>query len=319
MPCYHPLLAWRYPDPSSKSGYSLDFRQKANFYHPQGEAIQVPCGRCIGCKMRKARDWSVRCQLEAQLHDRSCFLTLTYNDFNLPLTKDGDPTLVKRDLQLFLKRLRKELSNYDITIRFFACGEYGNRLARPHYHLLIFGCDFTEFDNIIKNHNSLAPITLRSTCFGREYLSPIIASAWPYGYHVIGSLTPQSCSYVARYVTKKQYGTRTTYGTRQPEFVLMSRRPGIAHDWYEQYGKYVRDNDIVHVGKIAVRPPAYFDRLTELTDSEMCAIIKQRRKEVACRKTLDQGRLNDLERLQTLLLSKKERAYEDGKQDLSHS
>lgn len=293
MACYHPLDAWRFPDPSSKSGFSLDFRADAPRYHPVGEHVLIPCGKCLGCRVRKARDWAVRCYLESKLHERNCFLTLTYDDDHLPV----DNSVHKRDLQLFLKRLRKELSYYGDTIRYFACGEYGARLHRPHYHILVFGCDFV-YDERLRAYN--APVTrsfFRQVHSGSYYTSPIVTRSWDKGFHLIADLTPASCSYVARYVTKK-LRSKAEYGEKEPEFTLMSRRPGIAHDWYEKFGKYVRDHDHVHFGKVITRPPAYFDRLTELTDSEYYAILKERRRSLV--HSVSQGRLNDLERLAIL-------------------
>lgn len=92
-------------------------------------ALQVPCGKCIGCKSDKAMMWSIRCYHEASLHERNAFVTLTY--------EDAPPALVKEDLQKFFKRAR-----HSFDFRYFACGEYGEATHRPHYHALIFGQDF---------------------------------------------------------------------------------------------------------------------------------------------------------------------------------
>lgn len=136
--------------------------------------------------------------LEALVHPSASFVTLTYSEENLP---DGG-TLVPRDLQLFLKRLRKRMSGH--PIRYFGVGEYGDLSARPHYHAALFG---------------LCPIE-----HGGE-----VDSAWALGHTMCGDLTFESAAYIAGYVTKKltaKDDPRLPYG-HHPEFARMSLRPGI--------------------------------------------------------------------------------------------
>lgn len=200
-------------DPQS-FGSADDLATRGYYFQP------VPCGHCADCRADYAREWSNRCLLE--LDDNGgfgCFLTLTYNDFNLPLDDDG-PTLRKRDLQLFMKRLRWSFS--DKRIRFFACGEYGSHTQRPHYHVILFGLGLSDFgDCIVKKHNKLGhPL----------WISDRLSTIWPYGYHLIGSVTKESCDYVARYTIKKQFDldSKGKYPAHVlPPFTLCSRRPGI--------------------------------------------------------------------------------------------
>ena len=81
--------------------------------------FQVPCGKCIGCRLEHSRSWAVRCVHEAYMYENNCFVTLTYDDEHLPLTGDGLATLQRNDLTLFLKRLRKRYSH---KIRYFGRG-----------------------------------------------------------------------------------------------------------------------------------------------------------------------------------------------------
>ncbi|ACZ33198.1 conserved hypothetical protein [Chlamydia pneumoniae LPCoLN] len=97
--------------------------------------VLMPCLKCRFCRTQHAKVWSYRCVHEASLYEKNCFLTLTYDDKHLP--QYG--SLVKLHLQLFLKRLRDRISPH--KIRYFGCGEYGTKLQRPHYHLLIFNYD----------------------------------------------------------------------------------------------------------------------------------------------------------------------------------
>ena len=266
MACYHPIDCWRVPDASSQSGYRIVFGSPSCPPARGAEPCTIPCGRCIGCRLAHSRQWAVRCVHEASLHDRNCFLTLTFDDKHLPASKSVNV----RDVQLFLKRLRKALSYQNIKIRFFACGEYGDKNLRPHYHLIIFGYDFADDRQL-----------LRSTPYGPLFISDFLFSLWPYGFHTIGNVTFNSCAYVARYVTKKVYGKDAPahYNGRVPEFITMSRRPGIAHDWIVKYYNDVYNYDkVVLPDGMITRPPAYYDDFLHLTDSERYDILKARRK-----------------------------------------
>ena len=93
--------------------------------------VQVPCGLCLECRIQHARQWADRCVLEAKNYKDNYFVTLTYDDDFLPNHNSLEP----RDLQLFLKRLRKTFPH--TKIRFLASGEYGDSSFRPHYHLIL--------------------------------------------------------------------------------------------------------------------------------------------------------------------------------------
>ena len=102
-----------------------------------------PCGKCIDCLSKKRNDWSLRLQYEYDYWfslGRSTWMALlTYDELHVPRTSKGNLSLRQRDVQLFLKRLRKRLNCDHIFVRYFYCGEYGPSTKRPHYHLLIFG------------------------------------------------------------------------------------------------------------------------------------------------------------------------------------
>lgn len=177
--------------------------------------ILVPCGKCIGCKLDRAKEWSLRIMLEASLYDDSLnhFVTLTYDDEHNPVT------LVKKHVQDFMKRLRSRFS--DRKIRFFLCGEYGGSTARPHYHLVLMNCPLDDLEPFYKVH------------FNGLYTSKLINECWHNkGMVTIGSLTVKSAGYTARYCLKKTGESRDDkvrmlkHGL-VPEFTLMSRNPGI--------------------------------------------------------------------------------------------
>lgn len=179
--------------------------------------VPVPCGQCASCKCDYSRDWSNRMILELQDHDQAMFLTLTYNDVHLPISPQGYPTLVKRDVQLFLKRLRKYLG--DTRIRYYLAGEYGSHTHRPHYHAIIYGIGLNTFpDMVFRGTNKLGH---------PYYSSPTLESIWSNGFITFSSVTWRTCNYVARYVLKKQLERDDCNGVCLPPFNVSSRKPGI--------------------------------------------------------------------------------------------
>lgn len=225
--------------------------------------LKIPCGQCIGCRLERSRQWAIRCVHEASLWPHNCFVTLTYNNDNLP----AGGTLVKRDVQLFLKRLRKHFGGQ--KIRFYMCGEYGDQLQRPHYHLILFNLNFVDKKLYKVNHGY--PL----------YTSETLSRLWPFGYHTIGDVTFETCAYTARYILKKVNGDMASehYHGRLAEYTCMSRKPGIAHDWYETWKDDVYPHDYVIIrGGIKCRPPRYYDHLFELDNEEVFKRVKWIRK-----------------------------------------
>ena len=247
------------------------------------EGIVLPCEKCQDCRIRRARDWSVRCVHEAQLHDRNCFLTLTYDDEHLP----ADRGLVKKHVQDFLKRLRRRLPPGRV-VRYLAAGEYGTKQQRPHYHLLLFGEDFLDGGT---------PEQFETGKGSMLYTAERMRRLWRFGFHSIGMLTPQSARYTAQYTLKKQAQQITeqarhlrTDGKKiwsvPPEFLLTSRRPGLGARWFERYWRDVYPNDFVLVrnkdGYLKrCKPPRYYDLLLQGIDFEMWEHVLEQRKKHA--------------------------------------
>ena len=185
MPCYHPLKGYKSKERNKSGKRSIVFNIKEGLYD---QHVTVPCGQCIGCRLERSRQWAIRCSHEAQMHEKNCFITLTFSDEHLPEDRSVDV----RHFQLFMKRLRKR---YGDGIRFFHCGEYGDHFGRPHYHACIFNHDF-EDKKIWKQSGSGEII----------YRSASLEELWPYGYSSVGEVTFESAAYVARYITKKVTG-----------------------------------------------------------------------------------------------------------------
>ena len=270
MPCYHPMTAYisahkiNYDDTVKTKAYrSVSFKETSE----HDRQITLPCGQCVGCRLEKSRQWAVRCMHEAQLHEDNCFITLTYNDENLP----EDLSLNYDHFQTFIKDLRAHFKYHHnkTGIRFYMAGEYGESFGRPHYHACIFGINFSD-----RKYHKRTPSGFNI------YVSKILESLWPYGYSSIGDVTFESAAYVARYIMKKQTGTKPNeFGMtakdhytwcdletgelkeKKPEFNKMSLRPGIGADWLKKYLPDVYPNDFVEVRGKKTTPPKYYDKI----------------------------------------------------------
>lgn len=192
--------------------------------------VDLPCGKCVGCLQDKARGWAVRCFHESTQHLRNCFVTLTYNDEHCP------GRLCKPDLQRFFKRLRAR----GVKLRYFACGEYGGKFGRPHYHALFFGQDFLDG-------------SIQMGVKDGYYTHPLLDEVWGNGFVTIAPCEPASVFYVTGY-TLKNLGQDDT-------FHLASKRPYIGHGWLAKYYSDISQNGFVTIdGRKLPVPRSYLDR-----------------------------------------------------------
>lgn len=272
-----------------------------------GPPISLACGQCIGCRLERSRQWAMRCVYEAQLHDENCFVTLTYADEFIP----PDGSLVKADFQKFMKRLRKRFP--ERKMKYFHCGEYGERLQRPHYHACLFGFDFPDKEFFKFSESG-----------ERLYVSEILASLWRVGHCLLGAVTFESSAYVARYCLKKitgdaadeHYQRVTEFGELvkvEPEYVTMSRRPGIAAEWFDKFSSDVYPDDFCVVRGMKMPPPRFFDNRYELMDPGGLAELKAKRVERAKARAADSTpeRLRVRETVKRAQLKFLNRSYEN--------
>jgi hypothetical protein len=258
MPCFKPMPAFRNVD-----GTVVFTDRKSDVSHD----LTLACGQCVGCRLEKSRQWAVRCMHEAQMHEENCFLTLTYNDENLP----EDNSLNYDHFQDFIRKLRDHFRWHHgkTGIRFYMAGEYGEQFGRPHYHACIFGINFSDR----KYHG-------KSPSGANLYVSKELESLWDYGYSSIGDVNFDSAAYVARYIMKKQTGhQRDEHGLlpkdhytwcdlstgevheRKPEFNKMSLKPGIGAPWLQKYMPDVYPNDFIEVRGKKTNVPKYYDKI----------------------------------------------------------
>lgn len=304
MVCYHPLKAF----PIGKTvkgklenritGYDVDhvelihgkwLEAPSTLVSPYAQKvvkdfIRIPCGRCIGCRLDYSRQWADRCMLEMKYHESSYFVTLTYDDEHMPINDYVDTntgvcgkvaSLRKRDFQLFMKSLRKNYK-YDNRLRYFMAGEYGNQTRRPHYHAIIFGL---KLDDLVfyKQRNGFT-----------YYNSKFLDDCWDKkGFVVVAKACWETCAYTARYIMKKVLGdAASVYDTfsLEPEFVRMSRKPGIAYQYYKDHPD-LYDYEYINLptdkGQLKFRPPRYYDKLFDIDAPDQMAKIKAKRQHAA--------------------------------------
>lgn len=270
MSCNSPVTAY-WADHLNESGKrSLVFSQRGRYLGVNAELrnpIDVPCGKCLGCQADQSLMWSIRAYHESVMHKESCFLTLTYDESHLP----ADGKISKKDLQNFFKRLRRHFERKHecyldsgipanspllkpVKFRYVACGEYGDKTRRPHYHVILFGRDFLEGSVPVKQD---------------LYSNAELEKVWGLGMVGIAPVTMASICYVCGYVQKK---------VGDPDvFRLESRRPGIGHDWLDRFGDVA-----IRLGVVTIEGKAYqIPKRYLMWDEEGFAEVKKARTEFA--------------------------------------
>lgn len=205
--------------------------------------MRVPCGKCVACRIDRAREWATRIVHETGYHDSNVFITLTYDDNNKPL----DDSINKSEVQRFIKRLRKGL---DKKIKYYACGEYGERFQRPHYHLIVFGLGVKD----------------------KKY----ITNCWKKGFVYCGTVTYDSARYVADYVQKKYL--RNYYNGKVKPFQLCSQ--GLGLRFAINNSKQLKEQLYCTIRGVKVGLPRYYQKKLEVPTEEKYLKGLERREEI---------------------------------------
>lgn len=220
-----------------------------------GEVIEVSCGKCLECVRNKSMEWAYRIMHEASFYEQNCVLTLTYDNDHLPYP----PSISRREVQLFMKRFRQEIT--PLKVRFFACGEYGKKFHRPHYHIIIFGYFPEDSYDWSKD--------------GKHYFrSPTIEKVWTFGYSLVDRVTFDTALYCAKYLSKYAWTYFPRRFNADPEgdpdcpfnldmqapFVQMSNRPGIGYDYV--YRCDLKSDRVYCNGK-SIKIPRYYLKVME--------------------------------------------------------
>lgn len=288
--------------------------------------MRIPCCKCDSCKMNSSSHWAARCLLESSMHEKNCFVTLTYRPADMARCCPHG-SLNPKDLQDFWKRLRKAYP--DAEISYFACGEYGSKSERPHFHAIIFNFDFDDKEIVKASKHGSKEYKL--------YSSSTLEKIWSHGICRIGDVNYESAGYVARYTLKKHYGKLADkfYNGRIPEFTRVSNKRPIAKEWLlkhvnEVYGnvakwyelaqspdgvpdKYFDLMDVVHLpnGR-TVRPPKYFDVLLQRDFPEFAEAVKSHRLQYLQNKDPESfKRLDQLDNSMKKKIKKLKREFEE--------
>lgn len=182
--------------------------------------IPVPCRKCPTCLQARTNNWVFKLMQEDKTHALSYFVTLTMDNEYMNavkgkktkrkdstytnITPNGFMSLRKQDVQLFIKRLRKNISKtHNNVIKYYAVGEYGGTTFRPHYHLIIFGANVMD-----------------------------IEQAWSLNGKLIGHVTCDqvngaTIAYTAKYMNKGKIIPVHANDDRLPEFQLSSQKMGL--------------------------------------------------------------------------------------------
>lgn len=212
-----------------------------------GKYIVVPCNKCLACKMRKSAEWAARAAQEAEYYPEGerWFVTLTYDEDNLPRYYaslgevisggnpiGGVPTLHHKDVQDFLKRVRKaerdeaqREGREERKLKFLMSGEYGDQTGRPHYHLIIFGLEIPDFQPVKVDRGVI------------HYRSDWLQTKWGRGIVDIEEYSLTNAQYVAQYTVKKAYGYQAQakyqeLGIRAPYLVVSN---GFSGRWVAEH------------------------------------------------------------------------------------
>lgn len=237
-------------------------------FNKEFATFQLPCGKCLQCRLDYANEWALRSVKEAMMYDENSFLTLTYDDEHLGVNK-----LDYTDFQEFIKKLRDriladkihgwtsmnnaERSAYrkefreeleKIRISVFCTGEYGTKGKRKHWHALVFNYRPSDLVAHKTNHNG-----------DTVYTSDTLNALWGKGFVTVGNITLESAGYCAKYATKSlEHGHDGCH-----EFTPLSRKSNknaIGKKWLEAYWKNVFDLGYVdHDGK-HLPIPRYFKK-----------------------------------------------------------
>ena len=211
--------------------------------YPDG--LLVPCGKCLHCRISKRKEWSMRMLHELEDHKNAVFVTLTYDDKHLPKNN----SLVKKDLQLFFKRLRQNLiyQNDSRKIRYFASGEYGDQTQRPHYHAIIFNMSPKIQDQSLIN------------------------ISWQKGFCHFGLAEPDSIRYVAQYIDKKFSGDLADIEYknkgREPVFRILSL--GLGRNYVDKHSESLIDRGFATVNGIPHSLPRYYINRLNIENEEL--------------------------------------------------
>ena len=222
-----------------------------NPYRDGNKEVPVPCGRCPDCQANRVAQWSFRLMEEDKVSVSSIFLTLTYNNEHITLSRNGFPTLVKQDFPLFMKKLRNYhfKAKWPHKIKYYMVGEYGSDTWRPHYHAIMFNAN---------------PDLIDSAWTDRDGKS--------IGHIHIGKVSGNSIFYTCGYLNKGKRVPRHARDDRIKEYSTSSKGLGLSYLTKEAVAYHKADlsrNYVTFLGGRQVALPRYYKDKLQFTDAEL--------------------------------------------------
>lgn len=318
---------------SQNNNYLSQIQNKNYELKKQGSNMRyelIPCRNCFACNLNYSAEWATKLTWECQESEHNYFITLTYDEEHLPIyetfkyiDEDQQETIYKNDgtwtgtlepehVNTFINSLRKYMKREKnhTGIKYYYCGEYGNESKtgmgyRPHYHIILMNCplDISQFYDwhLDNKHKKL------------HWKSKELNHYWDKGLVDVAEVEWNNCAYVARYCMKK-LKVRDKYTVQNyamqgkiPEYVRMSRRPGIGTRYYERNKEKIYENDeviqrTIHGKVSSFKPPKSFDKKFKEEFPEQWKLIKESRAAAAERDRLLKAELykgiSDLEQLE---------------------
>jgi bifunctional DNA-binding transcriptional regulator/antitoxin component of YhaV-PrlF toxin-antitoxin module len=211
--------------------------------------FHVACGKCIACRISRAREWAVRCVHESGYHDQNVFVTLTYDDLNIPINF----SLSKYEYVTWIKRFRKSLNGR--KIKYLGCGDYGEKTGRPHYHFILFGVGFLDF---------------------RYYNRHYFHQTWPYGNIDVDVVNYHTARYVAKYIQRSTLGSfaDVVYAGLVKPFQTQSR--GIGLQYALDHAYRLRQNLGFYIDGIRHGLPRYYRKKLGIDETEYVELIARK-------------------------------------------
>lgn len=256
MPCKNAKI-WEGKSYFAKNYTSYDSRGHINFVHT---SAVVPCGVCLPCRIETMRQWQLRLLMESMYWEDSCFLTLTYDDEHLeklPASdivctnlKTRESTLRRSldfdDLSAFWKAIRQDFGK---PLRYFACGEYGSKYNRPHFHAIVFGLGVNNYTRDLVRTNW-------KNC--ESFLFDGVKSGLAFA-------EADSMLYTCGYVRKKLVGDlkKEVYTQHNLEPPQGRQSQGLGWSWYHDNRNKVLDDLCIHFRGKEYAIPRYFVKKDE--------------------------------------------------------
>lgn len=199
-------------------------------------SFEVPCGHCLNCLIKKQSQLTFLAQRELldryKKNQSASFVTLTYDDNHLPFNDIGFVTLRKKDVQNFLKNVRRNMEYHNVSKPFkvLYCGEYGDgshstsktgvSTCRPHYHIAFIG---------------LSP----------EEIKVFTRKLWKNGLCDVGPLTSGGLRYICKYMTKAcpDKEVKAIREAAEVENPFICHSIGLGKTWIERNMQKIVDDE----------------------------------------------------------------------------